>query len=91
MGICEVFPFSVTVTWQKPTTKIFGFSIPHEGRFEGRTGDGGRVTVCDPPRGESLAVSIGPPQFPQLRTTVTLPIQNPIALVTLRLPAPGSR
>ena len=82
---------SVTVTWQKPPTKIFGFSIPHEGRFEGRTGDDGRVTVCDPPRGESLAVSIGPPQFPQLRTTVTLPIQNPIALVTLRLPAPGSR
>ena len=42
-------------------------------------------------RGETLAVSVGPPRLPQLKTTVTLPMQNPIALVTLRLPAPGSR
>jgi hypothetical protein len=81
---------SVFATWTKPPTRILGLTFSREGRFEGRTDHDGRVAVCDPPRGEPVSLIVGHESRPQVSTTVTLPVENPIAMVTVRLPRPSS-
>ncbi|HVA58819.1 MAG TPA: carboxypeptidase-like regulatory domain-containing protein [Gemmatimonadaceae bacterium] len=82
---------SVVATWKEASYRVLGIPIAREGRSEGLTDSDGRVAVCDPPRGEPVALVVGSALSPQLTTTVTVPKANSVALATVQLAAPHAK
>lgn len=76
---------SVIVTWKKPSSRILGIPIPHEGRLGTATDAEGRAALCNLPPGEPLHLVIGPAWLPQDSTSLTMPRERPVVRVTRRV------
>ncbi len=81
---------SVTASWKKPSTRVLGIPIAHQGRSLAMTDPEGRVALCNLPRDTAISVLVGPHWLPQDSTSITLPRDHPVVLMTLQAKPPHS-